>query len=252
MIAVENISKRYNDTLVVDGVSMHLPKGQLISLIGSNAAGKSTLLGIISRIIDPNGGQVIINRQNIQQYKNRALAQRLSILKQANQLNLKLRVHELVAFGRFPYSQGRLNGVDREKIAEAMAFLGLEDLADRFVDELSGGQQQRAFLGMVVAQDTDYILLDEPLNNLDIKHSVQIMKTLRALCEEKGKTVVTVIHDINFASQYSDHIAAMKGGKLIHFGTTQEIMDPIKLREIYDMDFEIFEKNNKCICTYYN
>src|SRR5690606_18894869 len=110
---------------------------------------------------------------------------------QTNQLNLKLTVRELVAFGRFPYSQGRLDLGDRQMIDEAMAFLALGDLADRYVDELSGGQQQRAFLGMVVAQDTDHILLDEPLNNLDIKHSVQIMKTLRALCEQKGKTIVT-------------------------------------------------------------
>src|SRR5690554_5211430 len=252
MISVENISKQYNDTLVVDGVSLQLPKGKLISLIGSNAAGKSTLLGIISRIIDPNGGVIIVNDRNIADYRSRALAQRLSILKQTNRLSLKLTVRELVAFGRFPYSQGRLNALDREKIEEAMAFMELGDLKDRFVDELSGGQQQRAFVGMVAAQDTDYILLDEPLNNLDIKHSVQIMGTLRALCEEKGKSIVTVIYDINFASQYSDYIAAMKGGRLIHFGTTREIMDPKKLREIYDMDFEIFEKNDKCFCTYYN
>lgn len=252
MISVENISKRYSKNLVVDGVSLQLPKGKLISLIGSNAAGKSTLLGIISRIIDPNGGSIIINEKNIGDYKSRALAQRLSILKQANQLNLKLTVRELVGFGRFPYTQGRLDALDREKIEEAMDFMELGALEDRYVDELSGGQQQRAFLGMVAAQDTEYILLDEPLNNLDIKHSVQIMRTLRALCEQKGKTIITVIHDINFASQYSDYIAAMKGGKLIHFGTAKEIMDPEKLREIYDMEFEIFEKNNKCFCTYYN
>lgn len=251
MISVENISKKYNDTLVVDGVSMQLPKGNLISLIGSNAAGKSTLLGVISRIIDPNGGLILVDDRKIDEYKSRALAQKLSILKQANQLNLKLTVRELVAFGRFPYSQGRLDRNDQGKIDEALAFMELADLEDRYVDELSGGQQQRAFLGMVAAQDTDYILLDEPLNNLDIKHSVQIMKTLRAFCEKKGKTVIAVVHDINFASQYSDYIAAMKSGKLIHFGTTKEIMDPEKLREIYDMDFEIFEKNNKSYCTYY-
>src|SRR5690606_17929652 len=141
MISVENISKQYNDILVVDGVNLQLPKGKLISLIGSNAAGKSTPLGIITRIIDPNWGHITINDKKIGDYRNRDLAKRLSILKQTNRLNLKLTVRELVAFGRFPHSQGRLNALDREKIEEAMDFMELGALGDRYVDELSGGQQ---------------------------------------------------------------------------------------------------------------
>nr|WP_293301486.1 ATP-binding cassette domain-containing protein [Allomuricauda sp.] len=251
MITLKNISKKYGDATVVDQVSLEFPKGKMISLVGSNGAGKSTLLGIISRIIDPDQGTIIINERNIQEYKSRALAQHISILKQANHLNLKLAVKELVGFGRFPYSQGRLTAEDRAKIEEALEFMELEELKDRYVDELSGGQQQRAFLGMVMAQDTDHILLDEPLNNLDMKHSVQIMKTLRALCEEKGKTIIMVIHDINFAAQYSDYIAALKLGKLVHYGTKEDIIDPIKLKEVFDMDFEIIERNNKRICNYF-
>src|SRR5690606_37762590 len=134
-------------------------------------------------------GTVSLSDKNIEDYKNITLAQQLSILKLSNHLDLKLTVRELVSFGRFPYSQGRLTNEDQLKINEAIAYLRLEDLEHRFMDELSGGQKQRAFMAMVVAQDTDYILLDEPLNNLDMKHSVQIMRTLRSLCRDKGKTI---------------------------------------------------------------
>ncbi|MCG1035312.1 iron ABC transporter ATP-binding protein [Polaribacter sargassicola] len=252
MIKTTNISKQYGDKIVVDNVTIEIPKGKITSLIGSNGAGKSTLLGTIARIINANHGEIIINEKNITDYKNRILAQELSILKQMNHLDLKLTVKELVSFGRFPYSQGRLTEVDHLKIKEAIAFLNLTELENNYLEELSGGQQQRAFLAMVVAQDTDYILLDEPLNNLDMRHSVQIMKTLKDLSVTKNKTIVMVIHDINFASYYSDYIAAMKQGKLIHFNTTKNIINPKILKEIYDIDFEIIESNNKLICNYYN
>ena len=121
----------------------------------------------------------------------------------------------------------------------------------KYLDQLSGGQQQRAYIAMVIAQDTEYILLDEPLNNLDMKHSVQIMKVLRKLTEELGKTVVIVIHDINFASCYSDNIVALKNGKVVHSGTTDQVIDSVKLREIYDMDIDIQQINDNRICIYF-
>ena len=145
----------------------------------------------------------------------------------------------MVSFGRFPYSQGRLTKEDEEKIDEAITFLGLKEIENSYIDELSGGQKQRAFLAMVVAQDTEYILLDEPLNNLDMKHSVQIMRTLKKLCNEKGKTIIIVIHEINFAANYSDYIVAMKDGKIRHFNTTKNIITPEVLKDIFDINFEI-------------
>lgn len=252
MIELQKIDMRYGPHVVVNDVSIKIPKGKITSLIGSNGAGKSTLLGIISRLIEPQNGSIIIDNKNIKEYKNRILAKQLSILKQANHINIKLNVEELVSFGRFPYSQGRLTKTDKEKIDEAIHFLELDSIRDRYIDELSGGQQQRAFLAMVVAQDTDYILLDEPLNNLDMRHSVQIMQTLGRLSSEKGKTIIIVIHDINFASHYSDYIAALKDGKLIHFDTTEQIIEPKKLKEIFDINFEIIKNNNKLICNYFN
>lgn len=251
MIELKNINMRYGAKLVINKVSAAITKGKITSLIGSNGAGKSTLLGIISRLIDPNDGTVIINEKNIKTYKNRILAKKLSTLKQTNHINLKLRVEELVSFGRFPYSNGRLTKIDKDKIDEAIDFLELDAIKDQFMDEISGGQQQRAFLAMVMAQDTEYILLDEPLNNLDMKHSVQIMQTLQRLSSEKGKTIIMVIHDINFAAHYSDYIAALKDGKIIHFDITNKIIEPSKLKEIFEIDFEIIENNDKRICSYF-
>ena len=127
----------------------------------------------------------------------------------------------------------------------------LQDIQYKFLDELSGGQRQRAFIGMVLAQDTDYIFLDEPLNNLDMKHSVQIMKMLRRITDELGKTVVIVIHDINFASCYSDEIIALQDGEIAVTGTVNEIMQASTLSKLYDMDFNVQEINDKKICVYY-
>lgn len=252
MIQIESLSKNFAEKKVLKEVSLSIPNGKITSLVGSNGAGKSTLLGIISRILEPDQGAIIINEKNIKEYKNRILAQHLSILKQSNHINLKLTVRDLVSFGRFPYSQGRLTAEDELKIDEAIAFLNLTEIAEDYIDELSGGQRQRAFLAMVVAQDTDYILLDEPLNNLDMKHSVQIMKTLKELCQQKGKTIVMVIHDINFASYYSDYIAAMKGGQVIHFDKTENIIEPHILHDVFDIHFEIIERGGRRICNYYD
>ncbi len=156
-----------------------------------------------------------------------------------------------MSFGRFPYSQGRLTEDDWKHVDEAISFMELEDLQDQFLDELSGGQRQRAFISMVIAQDTEYILLDEPLNNLDMKHSVQIMKVLRRLVNELGKTVVLVIHDINFASFYSDYIVALKEGTIVKQGPTDEVISQVNLKEIYDMDIPIKQLDRCKVCVYF-
>ncbi len=158
----------------------------------------------------------------------------------------------LFLLDRFPYSKGRLNDIDQKKIDEAIDYMVLRDIEDQYLDELSGGQRQRAFIAMVIAQDTDYILLDEPLNNLDMKHSVQIMKILRRLVDDLGKTVVIVLHDINFASVYSDRIVALKNGRVVKDGPTHEIIQSESLKEIYDMDIPIQQLNNCRICVYFN
>src|SRR5699024_986971 len=203
---------------IIEDVSLHIEKGTITSFIGPNGAGKSTIISMISRLITRDEGDITIDGYDVLRTKDKELAKKISILKQSNAINLKLTVRELVSFGRFPYSQGKLNKEDWEKVDEAIAYLELEELQDKYLDQLSGGQRQRAHIAMVVAQDTEFILLDEPLNNLDMRHATQIMKTLRRLVDEMGKTIVIVIHDINFASCYSDQIVALKDGKIVKQG----------------------------------
>ena len=206
---------------------------------------------MMSRLLKKDTGEVYIDGKEIAEWDTKELSKVMAILKQSNHLSVRLTIRDLVAFGRFPHSQGRLTQEDQAKIDEALAYMQLEDIQHKFLDELSGGQRQRAFIGMVLAQDTDYIFLDEPLNNLDMKHSVQIMKMLRRITDELGKTVVIVIHDINFASCYSDEIIALQDGEIAVTGTVDEIMQASTLSRLYDMDFNVQEINNKKICVYY-
>ena len=251
MIEVKNISKKYGSKAVVNNVSFQIKRGKITSFIGPNGAGKSTVLGMMSRLLKKDSGEVFIDGKEISKWDTKELSKVMGILKQSNHLNVRLTIRDLVAFGRFPHSQGNLTAEDQVKIDEALAYMQLQDIQHKFLDELSGGQRQRAFIGMVLAQDTDYIFLDEPLNNLDMKHSVQIMKMLRRITDELGKTVVIVIHDINFASCYSDEIIALQDGEISVTGTVNEIMQASTLSKLYDMDFNVQEINDKKICVYY-
>lgn len=251
MIEVKNTSKKYGSKAVVNNVSFQIKRGKITSFIGPNGAGKSTVLGMMSRLLKKDSGEVFIDGKEISKWDTKELSKVMGILKQSNHLNVRLTIRDLVAFGRFPHSQGNLTAEDQVKIDEALAYMQLEDIQHKFLDELSGGQRQRAFIGMVLAQDTDYIFLDEPLNNLDMKHSVQIMKMLRRITDELGKTVVIVIHDINFASCYSDEIIALQDGEIAVTGTVDEIMQASTLSKLYDMDFNVQEINDKKICVYY-
>lgn len=252
MIQVKSLSKFYGKKAVVEDVTVDIHPGKITSFIGPNGAGKSTLLSMVSRLLDADTGEVLLNTSNVRKMKSNDFAKSVSILKQSNYMNVRLTIRELVSFGRFPYSRGRLTEGDEQIVDQSLAYMHLTELQHRFLDELSGGQRQRAFIAMVIAQDTQYILLDEPLNNLDMKHSVQIMKILRRLVDELGKTVVIVLHDINFASVYSDWIVAMKDGKVVKNGPTEEIIQSEALSEIYDMDIPIQEVNNCRICVYFN
>ena len=248
---VKELLKKYNVKTVVDGVSFELPKGKVISLIGPNGAGKSTVMGMISRLIAQDDGSVDFEGKDMSKWKSRDLARRLAILTQSNHVQMKLTVRELVAFGRFPYSGNRITAEDEEIIEKAIAYMELEEFEDRFIDELSGGQRQRAYIAMVIAQDTEYVLLDEPTNNLDIYHATNMMKIVRRLCDELGKTVILVLHEINYAAFYSDYICAFVDGKISKFGTVEEVMTKENLSEIYRVDFEILEIEGKPLSIYY-
>ena len=240
---VKELLKKYNGKTVVDGVSFELPKGKVISLIGPNGAGKSTVMGMISRLIAQDDGSVDFEGKDMSKWKSRDLARRLAILTQSNHVQMKLTVRELVA--------NRITAEDEEIIEKAIAYMELEEFEDRFIDELSGGQRQRAYIAMVIAQDTEYVLLDEPTNNLDIYHATNMMKIVRRLCDELGKTVILVLHEINYAAFYSDYICAFVDGKISKFGTVEEVMTKENLSEIYRVDFEILEIEGKPLSIYY-
>lgn len=251
MLKVNQLTKRYGGKAVVDDVTFTLPKNAVISLIGPNGAGKSTVLNMISRLIESDGGSVDFHGRGIHKWKSRDLAKRLAILTQTNHVQMKLTVRELVAFGRFPYSGSRLTEEDNAIVDRAIRYMELEEFQDRFIDELSGGQRQRAYIAMVIAQDTEYILLDEPTNNLDIYHATNMMKIVRRLCDELGKTVILVLHEINYAAFYSDYICAFVNGQIAKFGTVKEVMTKETLSEIYRVDFEIMEIDGKPLSIYY-
>lgn len=251
MMDLKHVSKSFGSKQVISDVTLPIEKGKLTACIGPNGAGKSTLIEMASRLIPSDNGSIIIDGSEMKEWKQGDLAKKLSILKQTNQMNVRLTVRELVSFGRFPYTKGRLNAHCIEVIDSSLDFLGLEDLQHEYIDTLSGGQMQRTLIAMVLCQDTDYILLDEPLNNLDMNYGVQMMKTLRKLVDTLGKTVVTVIHDINYAATYADNVVAMKNGQLFASGTVNEVISKKVLDELFEMDVTIIEKDGKKFCMYY-
>ena len=248
---VVDLIKKYDGKTVVNSFSFEIPKGKVFSLIGPNVAGKSTVMGMISRLIAKDSGFIQFEDKDLAKWNSKELAKKLSILNHHNNIQMKLTVRELVAFGRFPYSGNRLTAEDNEMIDKAIAYMELQDFEDRFIDELSGGQRQRAYIAMVIAQDTEYVLLDEPTNNLDIYHASNMMRTVRRLCDELGKTVILVLHEINYAAFYSDYICAFVDGKIAKFGTVDEVINKEVLSEIYKVDFEIIHIDGKPLSVYY-
>ncbi|RBP85782.1 ATP-binding cassette domain-containing protein [Marinomonas rhizomae] len=252
MITVQNLNKVYGTKSVLTDISLTFPTAGITSLIGPNGAGKSTLLMIIAKLLEPSSGHVSFNSRQISDIKTAEYAHRVATLRQSPGFNLRLTVEELISFGRFPYSRGHLTQDDKKIIEESIEFLDLQHLRNSYLDELSGGQRQMAFLAMTIAQKTDVLLLDEPLNNLDMRHAVQIMQALRRLCDEQGRTVLLVIHDINFAANYSDHIIALKNGTLKFNGTSEQVITETNLKSLYELDFEIIRSKHGCLCNYFN
>ena len=251
MIIVRNLYKSYGPKTVLSGVSADFPAGQITSLIGPNGAGKSTLLMLMARLLEPSQGSIALQGQSYSDIRSADFAKRVATLRQSPGFNMRLTVEELVAFGRFPHSRGVMTAQDQRAVDEAIAFLSLEALRQAFIDEISGGQRQMAFLAMTIAQQTDVLLLDEPLNNLDMKHAVQIMRALRRLCDEAGRTVILVIHDINFAANYSDHIVALKGGMLRFSGPADAVLTEANLSQLYELRFDITRTAQGCLCNYF-
>lgn len=238
MITISKARKNY-DKVEIGPINIEIPKAGLTSLIGPNGAGKSTTLLMIGRLLNMDQGQIRVAGLDVTKSKSEDLAKILTILRQENHFVTRLTVRQLVGFGRFPYSKGRLTKEDERMISKYIDFLQLSDLENSYLDELSGGQRQRAYVAMVLTQETEYVLLDEPLNNLDVARSVQMMEHLKHAANEFGRTILTVMHDINFAAKYSDRICAMKNGQISAFGPVEEIMSSDVLTNIFETNIEV-------------
>ncbi|MEU3308337.1 ATP-binding cassette domain-containing protein [Nocardiopsis sp. NPDC006832] len=251
MITLTGVRKEYSSEVAIGPVDLRIPKGGVTALVGPNGAGKSTLLTMIGRLLGLDQGTIDIAGHDVSKTASKDLARVVSILRQENHFVTRLTVRQLVAFGRFPYSKGRLTVTDEEIVSRAIDFLALTDLEHRYLDQLSGGQRQRAYVAMVLCQDTEYVLLDEPLNNLDMRHSVQMMKHLRRAAEELERTIVIVLHDINFAGHYADHICAVKDGSVVEFGTPDEIMTDEVLTRVFETPVTVVDGPNGPLAVYY-
>lgn len=239
MIRIRNLSHQIAGHDILRNVDLDISKGGLTALVGPNGAGKSTLLSLMARLAATQSGGIEINGLDLKKIGHRELAQLLAILPQVLTSTHRISVQDLVGFGRYPYSHGRLTSKDRQVIEQVLASFELKDIRHRFLDTLSGGQRQRAYTAMAWAQDTEYLLLDEPLNNLDIAASRSLMARLKRLAEQERRTIVIVLHDINYAAGYADHIVAMKAGEIVEAGAPEAIVTEAFLSRVFDTEAQV-------------
>ncbi|MDO4242902.1 MAG: ATP-binding cassette domain-containing protein [Actinomyces sp.] len=241
MIELSAVTKVYSPEVVIGPVDLVIPEGGITALVGPNGAGKSTLLMMIGRLLGIDEGAIRVAGLDVSRTRSADLARVVSILRQDNHVVTRLTVRQLVGLGRFPYSRGRLRAGDEEVVSRCIDFLGLEELEHRYLDQLSGGQRQRAYVAMVLCQETDYVLLDEPLNNLDIARAVEMMNHLERAAEDLGRTILIVLHDINVAARYADRICTVKDGRILHCGPPDEIMRDEVLTEVFGTPIEVID-----------
>lgn len=255
-LAVDSISVGYNEGLIIDGLSVAIPEGKITTIIGPNGCGKSTLLKTASRILKSKQGTVYLDGKAIDKQSTKEIAKKMAILPQTAEVPMGLTVFELVSYGRFPHQNGfgTLQEEDYRYIHWALEVTGMTEFANRSAEALSGGQRQRVWIAMALAQGTDLLVLDEPTTYLDMAHQLEILNLLKKLNQEEGRTIVMVIHDLNHASRFSDHMIALKAGKLIHQGTPDEVMTSKTLRNVFEIEALIVScpVNRKPICLTYN
>ncbi|MDA8353355.1 MAG: ABC transporter ATP-binding protein [Firmicutes bacterium] len=252
----ENLHIGYGDRLIVQGLNVSIPDQQMTAIIGPNGCGKSTLLKAMTRIISPRSGSVLLDGMDIARENTKTVAKNLAILPQTPEGASGLTVAELVSYGRFPYQKGwgRLTEQDRKMIDWALEMTGTEGFKDRPVDTLSGGQRQRVWIALALAQETDIIFLDEPTTYLDLAHQLEVLELLQKLNREQGRTIIMVLHDLNQAARFADYMIAMKRGRVVKAGTSEEVISPDVLREIFHIDAIIDRdpRTDKPICLTYH
>lgn len=235
-LSARDVTLRYGERVVSCGLSLDVPDGAFTAVVGPNACGKSTLLRAFVRLLRPAAGTVRLDGHDVGGYQAKALAASLGFLPQEPLAPEGIRVRQLVERGRFPHQWllSTWSSGDEDAVADALSAAGVEDLADRPLAELSGGQRQRAWVAMVLAQQTPYLLLDEPTSFLDITHQYQLLSLLARL-RDQGRTVIAVLHDINQACRFADHLVAMKEGTIVAEGAPSDIVDAALLKEVFEL-----------------
>ncbi|MBS4209502.1 ABC transporter ATP-binding protein [Bacillus sp. FJAT-50079] len=232
----ENITIKYDDRVISENLSVKIPPGSFTAIVGPNACGKSTLLRTLSKLIKPSKGHVLLDGKKITAYKSKEVARKLGLLPQSSTAPDGITVANLIAHGRYPYQSLMKQWTDEDEkaVLTAMELTNTSSLSHRFVDELSGGQRQRVWIAMVLAQQTPLLLLDEPTTYLDIAHQIELLELFTDL-NEQGNTLVAVLHDLNHAARYANHIIAMKEGRMISQGNPKEIVTAQLVEEVFGL-----------------
>ncbi|WP_059103901.1 ABC transporter ATP-binding protein [Shouchella shacheensis] len=255
-LSTREIAVSYHNHTIINDMNIEVPEGLITSIIGPNGCGKSTLLKAMARILKPDGGAVYLNGRSIQELKTREVAKEMAILSQSPDTPQTLTVAQLVAFGRYPHRRGagRLSVADKEAVDKAITDTGMLEYKDRPLEALSGGQKQRAWISMALAQETDLLLLDEPTTYLDMAHQLEILELLQELNEKEERTIVMVIHDLNHAARFSDHLIAMKSGEIQHIGTPSDVISKSVLRRVFGIDAYVVPdpRTGKPLCMTYD
>ena len=254
-ISVRNLSVAYENNTIIEDMNLSIPKGKVSIIIGANGCGKATLLKTLARINKPKNGDIFINNKNIKKIKEKSIAKEVAFLPQGPVCPSGLTVRELVAYGRFPHQKiiGGLNNHDKEVIDWVIEETGLIEFANREVENLSGGQRQRAWIAMILAQETDIIMLDEPTTYLDMSYQLEVLEVLQKLNKEKNITVVIVLHELNNACRFADNIIGLKKGKIICEGKPIDVINKETLKKIYGIDARLkpSESGEYPVCTEY-
>lgn len=235
MLSIENISAGYGDKLILHDVSIQVAAGQFIGLIGPNGSGKTTLLRVISGVLTPKEGQVLLQNKKLKDIGRAKLAKIMACLLQSLSLELPFTVEEITMMGRSPHLSklAKETALDFEIAARAMELADVSHLADRLITEISGGERQRALIAMCLAQEPKLLLLDEPTTHLDIAHQLSALDLIRKLNRQAGMTVITVFHDLNLASEYCDRLLLLDQGTVEAFGRPEEVLTTEMILKVY-------------------